>query len=189
MKNRIRKGDRVKVIEPYIFNRCGYNLTPQIAMDNLIKNNSPEIEEFLKSLGIKVQHKYGSKFTLKSPDQIDMNQAGMRQLMMSLGYLKVASDAFGGSERKIFTKYTEKFKNFEGVVHITKQVMTGEYYPPCFSSYEYDGCEPGGLKNRKSNKILQVSPPDVLIPLEMYDIHNHSIWIEEQYCEKIEEST
>jgi hypothetical protein len=198
--NLLRVGDKAKVLIPNRFIRCGYNITPLIAAEQLIDEHSKEIVEFLDIIGINGdRYRKTGQWEFKSTtNNIDIDARGMRTFMKALGYLKVNKDGFGGTTRKV---HSEPVSILEGAiikVIETRHVMTGEYFAPSgsYSSYEGDyDYEPGGLTNQKSNRILKVRVSKRnLADQHMWsepNEHEHQqwdgLWIEANNCERITE--
>jgi len=196
MNPSIRKGDRVKVITPHRFIRCGYALTPDMLIDELVNNHSEEILTLVKSLGIETTQ-FRKTNILPFNDKIDPDRNGMSKLLHALAYLMVASRGFGGKDRMIFSEYFEHLDQAVCKVTATRQVMTGKYYGPSGGyTTGYDGGDywdqPGGLEDRKSNKILRVDITNNDFIISHPDPYNNDqswegLWIQAEYCEKLME--
>lgn len=154
----IRVGDRVRVVNPRRFVRCGYKLSKEDGIKEVLGEetktetlgplfrgepvhaNEPKIHEFLRSIGIE-----------------KWRERDYRNLVDQLGYMMVYTKGFGGRQRELF--FDNDIDHFHGkdfnVVEI-KFVRTGEYYAPA-GGREYDGeywYEPGGLMEAKTHKVL-----------------------------------
>jgi len=192
--NLLRVGDIARVNIPNRFIRCGYELTPMIAAEKLVDEHSEDILEFLNKLGINdcIYTESGKSDFEDRTRKIDMSFYDIKTLLFALGYIKVKADGFGGKSRKIFSVPDPMLEDTIVEVISTKQVMTGEYYPP-FGSYGW--YEPGGLTNQQSNRILNIrickhnkAYQGKIIPLED-NPHQQwkGLWIEANNCEKINE--
>lgn len=198
--NLLRVGDTAKVLIPNRFIRCGYNITPLIAAEQLIEEHTEEIVEFFNTIGLQGDNyrKTGPYKFKSTTSKIDMDRRGMRMFMKALGYFKVGSQHFGGADRKVHSEPVNILEGATVKVTETRQVMTGEYFGPFGGGPDYNGeydYEPGGLNNQKSNRILKVyvsrrNLADQQMWSEPND-HEHQqwkgLWIEADNCEKITE--
>ena len=150
----IREGDYVKIIKPDIFIRCGYPMDFKEQTQIVLKDHINEIREFTGKLLNVNEDKlfrllgYDTKISGYAPCEIKIAKA--------IAYVQCKQKGFGGSERKIYTEYIERFLNIEGWVDGIRFVRTGIYYAPS-GGYSYDGeydYDPGGLDKEKTHKIL-----------------------------------
>ena len=95
-KNIIRIGDKVKIINPEIFQRVGYPLTKQEIINKFTKDEKAIIEEFMNSFGVS----YSSGFFCLAPAR---NQDVFDRIADALAYGRIRQQGYGGNERKIFT--------------------------------------------------------------------------------------
>jgi hypothetical protein len=187
--NIIRVGDSVRVINPEMFVRCGYNLCLEDVYDKIVAERSKEIEDFVDKFFNKVTNINVTDINEKeeNPEGIhkifavdcgtELSRTG-QEIAKALAYSEIKIKGFGGKERKLFTKREEKFTNEIFYVHSIKIHKTGIYYPPGGGYYcgEYD-YECGGLKNPKTHKILSVSPRNTRL-LSFEDIRIEAIHVE-----------
>ena len=153
MKDVIRIGDRVKIIAPEIFVRCGYDLTYTSAKPIVEERYKDKIFNFMDSLDGTESNSnlFGIKYDKK---QDSLYQA----ILHNLAYSYVATHRKTGSERKIFTKLQERCRG--GVFYVVgkRVVKTGLYDPP-YSHQDYYGewdCYTGGLAECKTHIILEL---------------------------------
>lgn len=147
-KNIIRVGDRVRVIEPKIFDRCGYPKTlfdeTQIAYEEL---HQP-ISNFLISLN------------LSDPKTGEAPAHTVHEIAKAIAYLRLKKNGYGGRERKIYTKdgFYEHMQDKEYYVTAVRFVKTGLYHPPRYTNWEgVDDYDPGYLENCKTHKLLKLN--------------------------------
>lgn len=155
-KSPFQKGVTVRVIIPERFVRCGYNLTPKIAAEQLKAKHEQDIIEFLDKLGIGGLTEFNRR---------DLEHRKLRdhrltdRLMGDLGYFYAGAMGMGGTERKIHTIPAPEYAGLEATIYDSRSVMTGEYYGPSggYSSYdgEYD-YEPGGLAGQQHHRIHEL---------------------------------
>lgn len=154
-KHVYKAGDRVRIVNPELFVRCGYPLTfdDAKAFFEYDKEKMESIRNFVAQIcGNKDPHK--------------IKHYNMDRIVSALAYTKVKLEGFGGLERTIYTKRKEEFLNKEYIVHDKFVVRTGTYYGPS-NSYTYspwygseEDYEPGGLDNIQSHVILKLAEPD-----------------------------
>lgn len=149
----IRVGDLVRVINPQVFVRVGYNLTKQIVKESLITN---EEKTSIAQLISKKETAYN--LDLWSP----VENKVFDEMLDSLAYLKLKRNGFGGKERKIFTEYNSDLLNKELKVESKRFVKTGFYQPGGVFGYFEPEYEPAYLEKEKSNIILKLYDPDNL---------------------------
>lgn len=158
-KSSIKVGDKVTIINPEFFVRCGYPMTFEQACKEVEEKfcKEKDVMDFLCKIGlVEEKNKYlvDKDYTLiRTKDKI----------IGALGYYYLGRvKRFGGSERKIYTIRKEDYVkiNTDNVWKVTKykMVVTGTYYPPgggynYYGEYDY---EPGGLSNMEQHKILQL---------------------------------
>jgi hypothetical protein len=154
MKSILRVGDRVRIVNPTIFCRCGYEWNKQYVKDNII---TPQQKNALRDLMI--------TFGIMNEGHIDILDDGhikfipdacvneYDKLLDELAYAILKKNHFGGRERKIFTEYKPEFLNREGVVGVRKVYQTGTYERGLWCYDEYD---PPFLGNLKAHVIFNV---------------------------------
>jgi hypothetical protein len=122
----IRVGDTVKVINPLIFERCGYPLGLTDGY-KILEGYRKELDQFLYS--------------------IEVNEAS-GELEKALAFLLIKNLSFGGPERKVY--YTEEptLKGLTGQVTNRKVVKTG------IRSIGFKG--PNFLEKEKTVVLFQV---------------------------------
>lgn len=187
-KSPFQKGVKVRVIIPERFVRCGYNLTPKIAAEELKAKHEQDIIEFLEKLGLNhLVDPYGKKlFSQITPTTKHLRDHRLTdRLMGDLGYFYAGAMGMGGTERKIHTIPAPEYAGLEATIYDSRSVMTGEYYGPSggYSSYdgEYD-YEPGGLAGQQHHRIHElVAYNTITAKNEQFD----GLWFEQRCLEII----
>jgi len=149
----IRVGDKVKIITPKIFIRCGYPMTTENACNAIDAMHGDSLQEFLKSIGFGVGFR---KVPVHYSPGERMASRVYRKIRDALAFEYLHLKGFGGSERRIYTQYVKEYKN--QLVTICRKFVkkTGTYYPPCGPSLpNYDDYDPGGLSGEKTHIILE----------------------------------
>jgi WD40 repeat protein len=169
----IRAGDSVKIINPEIFIRCGYETHIEGKKQEILSSelDKDKIKSFLNSFGIHTESTVKTKAYPYSTDLLceydecvgeHKLEVAYDKIARELAYLRIAQDGFGDDEkeRKIYTERKEEFLGHENIVSQIKFVKTGVRVAPGGSmnpyTEEYD-YEPGGLQNEKTHKILTLS--------------------------------
>lgn len=148
MKQRpIRKGDRVRIIEPKFVDRVGYPLIYGMLMEEV--ENDPKVREALQILGIT------QNWAFDTAKAVDMPH----YLHVAIAKLRVEQRRFGGRQRTIHYEEEPRLyaKGVTSFVLNRRVVKTGTYYPasPGGSNAEYDWePEPGGLADCKTHVLL-----------------------------------
>lgn len=178
-KNVIRVNDRVKIINPEVFVRCGYPWSKEYVKENVITKEQRVIIRNLLYPNLKrpitIDDVFGQDETVEELKMIDI-----------LAYVILMENGYGGRERTVHTKLREELRGKTGVICDRKVVKTGCYFPG--SSHQgyfdaYPEYEPAYLTNEKSHVILQIlvhGNNDVFVT----DPDNQ-IWIENKHLEKI----
>ncbi|WP_372395228.1 hypothetical protein ABMY26_07095 (plasmid) [Azospirillum sp. HJ39] len=133
-KNVIRVGDKVRILDPRLFIRCGYPLCHKDVMADLEENRSADVQAVAEKFGI-------------------AGQGVVRdRLVSALAYGILRSKRFGGYERSIhLTDPRDHLGGLVATVADKAVVVTGSYFPPSGHCDDYD---PGGLDGAKSHVIL-----------------------------------
>lgn len=170
--------DKVKIINPAVFIRCGYPLTK-----NLIKEHHITEEEKLKIM--KLVESFGLlKYPAEVTNYVESNGYYEKILDIIAGG-RLKQKGFGGRERSIHTQNREELRGFLGHIESKKIVKTGKYCPGSsrgysyFYDYDYD---PPYLEHEKSHVILSLSiydPKRLSNQIAPYE----TIWIEEKNVE------
>ena len=155
----IRVGDRVKIINPEVFLRCGYPLSVETETEEIKKLFGVTIEDLVYSCTsdhfMQRNEKGLYENNLAIPITPNTVQLGaFNKIAKALGYVRVKAKKFGGNERKIFTEIHDELKGKEGRVEKTKFVRTGVYVRGSGYSDDY---ERPYLSEEKLHKILTLA--------------------------------
>jgi hypothetical protein len=135
----IRVGDRVRIVNPEMFVRCGYPLSWNDAELAVSKQYCHMIYEFLANtglyVGVDIYH-----------IENDIKHAFAKRWLQSRGY--------GGNVRSIYTEYDEFQKDRTFTVYEIRYVRSGVYRPGYISGYEEPEYNPAYLDKIKTHKIL-----------------------------------
>lgn len=140
-----RVGDKVRVLEPEFFVRCGYPMEIAAEFEKFKKNYQEEIWEFLEKVNL-----------VKRPTQIfqTLPQQIFQSIARESAYWSCKTNKFGGNERKIYTKRITEAKDQIFKVVSKSRVITGTYNR-AYQGYEGE-FEPPYLSNSKTHIILSI---------------------------------
>jgi hypothetical protein len=157
--NGIRIGDRVRVVNPEFFVRCGYPMVFQYEAKRVVRDRRESIESFLRSHDIE-------PYRL---DSLGLHPA-VTKIAKVLAYELCKAKKWGGRERKIYTHRFDLYAGQDFSVASVRFVKTGEYISgECYGTYGGYEYEPAYLSNEKTHRILKLNIFD-LIPGQ--DWHN-----------------
>lgn len=140
-KDIIRVGDRVRIVVPELFVRCGYPLTVQNEQEKIELEFGKDIIDLMEKVGLQV------KPTEVSPPVF-------HKIAKELGYASAKQKRFGGHKREIYTRKSEELLGVEVSVVEVRFVKTGNYESGGYSGYEWEEYEPPCLTNVATHKIL-----------------------------------
>ena len=145
----IRVGDRVRVINPEIFVRCGYPMDKEFAKNNLI---SPEDKVKLRNLlaGFGFQFSQPLSYGYSSDPRFEAIE---EKIIDQIAFGILIRRGFGGPERKIITKRDEFRLNKVYEVSSKRYVKTGNRVSETVYGDEY---EPAHLSNEKTHTVLSL---------------------------------
>ncbi len=131
--NIIRIGDKIRIVNPEFFVRCGYKLGMQQGKE-YVESHRQEIDNLLYSM--------------------DLPQGPHTELEEQLAYIYIKSRQFGGDERILHTVKLPNYMGSEAEVTFKKFVRTGtRQYPTRLSQ---DTWERPYLGNAKTHVILEL---------------------------------
>lgn len=158
MSNQIKVGDKVRIINPQIFVRCGYPLCisdvaktidQKIIIDCLVQCGVYTFEQLENLIKYHPYHKM---------------QRAYRKILDGIALAVMVSKGFGGSERKIYTREIEEFRDKIVQVESKRQVVTGDRYPGCGPGYYGDEAEGPSLENQVRHTLITfIDPSSVLL--------------------------
>jgi hypothetical protein len=173
----IRIGDRVRIVNPEFFVRCGYPLNKELVLRNNLKQEDVnKIDAFITSFGL-------NNFYVDLDKSNHIYTRVFDKIADAIAYGLLNKEGFGGRERKIYTEYLEPYKDIVCEVIGRKIVNTG-YYRSGGKSYDYYNggydYEPASLEDQQTHIIYTVD----LIPNELPS-RNLFLEIEKKNLEKI----
>lgn len=179
-KQSFKKGDKVRVINPQIFVRCGYPETVESAGEKMEewfketygKSLKSHLLEFFPFLGDPLIDEY--KIILKE-SSFDFNKI---KESFYRAYLKNKLN-FGGRERKVYTKYEPQLEGAICKIISEKPMIkkTGIYQHASGGYGLGEDYEPAWLSNVKTHVFYEVIPHNLFPFL--------SEWIERENLEKL----
>jgi hypothetical protein len=151
-KEIIRVGDKVKIIKPEFFVRCGYDLTFESAMEQVEEKYSEKILGFINEFN-----------SVKIPSilirECDYRGHAFERIVKALAYELIRNQMKDGNERKIITELEEERLNKECTVRHKFHVHTGIYNKGHYykhSAFDGGDYDPPFLSNLKVHTILQL---------------------------------
>ena len=147
----IRRGDKVKILVPWLFVRCGY--------PKCLKSEVKVVEEEYRKDIVSLLEKVGGMKPCIVPGTTAKERVGIDKISREIAYLRLSQNGCGGNERMIHTKDVEEHLNAIVTVDDTKFCKTGRRVAPSYV-HTMDGpdFEPGYLSNEKTHKILYFYP-------------------------------
>lgn len=141
-------GDKVKIVNPEVFVRCGYPITLEMETEEIVQKYGKEIWDLIEKVGIE-----------KDVYSSIINAPIFNKIAKQLAYSTLKQKKFGGYNREIHTRREEYLMGEIFEVTGKKVVKTGTYCPgyggpDYFGEYDYT---PAYLQNEKAHIILTVS--------------------------------
>jgi hypothetical protein len=141
-------GDKVKILRPEIFIRCGYPIDLLIERESIFQEHGKKIEDFIRSL-FGTNHKFNIDHTTM-------------EIARALAYYQAKTTGFGGKERKIYTETMEHLQDSVMYVIGRRTVKTGIYQPASHTtSWDGDDWEAPYLANEETHVILKLGRSQV----------------------------
>jgi hypothetical protein len=133
-----RRHDKVRIITPRVFVRCGYPMSLADAREEIAKmrQDDKSIYDFITSFGIGLH--YGNTYG---------------KIVNALAYGLLHARGFGGRERTIHTQERPDIKGLVYKVCEKRVVKTGTYRQGCDNPEDSEG---PSLRNVKTHVILEV---------------------------------
>lgn len=176
----IRSGDRVKIINPEVFVRCGYPLCKEDLKEELYKKYGRIIDSLLCSA------RNDKEFVLTDEPSSNLFEETKynSEIINILASVQLVAKKFGGKERKIFTQRYDALKDKIFYVAGKRIVVTGEYVPGYGGGMFSEDCEPPYLTGVKTHKILLLDLCRKEIDEDFKTKHMRSnLWIKHQPVE------
>lgn len=169
----IKAGDRIRIVTPLVFIRCGYPLNMDIMRKRVEQEQGPEIEAFLRKLGFR-------------HEDSRTGHRVRREIIKALAYGYLHRQNFGGRMREIYMQEVPELLGKETTVMGHFYCKTGEYSPAYVSTSpnSYGEAYPACLYNEKAHRILETElhDPDAF----ELDRPRFNYAIEDIYVERVE---
>jgi hypothetical protein len=187
----IRIDDRIKIINPQVFVRCGYPLCKQNLIPELNKAYGKIVQNLIDSVKMgdtMMESDKDGKYPNKQYCQIEQPvNSHYLVIMNELASIRLIEKNFGGKDRKIYTETVESLRNAECSVWGVRFVKTGIYV---LGSGKYRGfcddndCYPF-LDHIVSHKILKLSLclKNNYLPVEIEACHVEKIPDDRDYVQ------
>lgn len=175
----IRVGDKVKILNPQFFVRCGYPWSKQYVIDHVItEDDKSELRKFVDRLAGGCTN--DALFNSMEGDKC------YGEMLDRLGAGVLKRNKYGGRERTLHTVAYEKFLGMTFVVADKKVVYSGHYNA---GSSSLDGeFDPPYLGSAKAHIILSLSTHDVhMLSMAATDDFGMPLRIESCHVAKSEE--
>jgi hypothetical protein len=150
----IRVGDKVRILNPQMFVRCGYPMTVIAETELVEKELGVKIAEFIHSVTPDRNFIPGLRPTTSKFEYLKT------KITRELAHYRCCLKNWGGKTRQIYTEENPYYANKVCCVVGVRFVKTGEYEPASGGGYSYYGdiedFEPPYLAVNKTHKILQL---------------------------------
>lgn len=155
-KNVFRINDRVKIINPLLFIRCGYPLTKEMIRETMTDEQKNAVHEMCSKFGMKT--KIPLIEDIWNADLSSLDDRAYRQVLDVMSGVLLRKQGWGGSERKIYTEHDPQFINATGYVYGKRVVKTGHHvsgygYTSYWGETDY---EPPYLSQEETHVILEI---------------------------------
>lgn len=159
VRNPIKQGSWVKIINPKFVDRVGYPRDIKYYSDRINARSGDEIKKFV------VRHSESKFFDTSNWRDVRAYEEILQTLAWKAGH----ADRWGGRERSIHFIEKSEFLNKEAWAMNFKRCVTGTYSPGYRSGgYEYEEWNPPYLYNQKHHRLVQLCglgvPNDLWIP-------------------------
>lgn len=141
-----RPGDKVRIVKPNFFVRCGYERDLSSEIDVVLEKFGEDIGKLMSAAGVDAERR-----TCRHRD----TQIGRVRYRVAaeLAHARLRDTGFGSRTRRIYTESLVENAGREATVWGKKIVKTGRYYSPSGWADDY---EPGGLDDERTHIILRV---------------------------------
>lgn len=148
-----RPGDRVVIMQPQVFVRCGYPFDIVAETDRILNEHEPDIWELI-----------GRIDPSEKPRRI-FTENDMRAVASRLARIVAQRRGYDGNERRIYTRFEAEILSKEGTVYSKRVVKTGTRYG---RGIDYDN----HLADEKTHVILQVYGPMTMFEIEAANVQH-----------------
>lgn len=146
-----RIGDHVSIVRPIVVRRVGYPFDVHAEAARILREHENDIFALL--------HKIDPAH-VPAP-ATSREGSALWGVALKLAYQIGAHQQLGGRNRQLWTEERPDLAGRIMTVKAKHTAHTGTYYPPS-RGYTYDDdYEPGGLTQRKSHLLLDLTDPDV----------------------------
>lgn len=156
-RNIIRVGDRVKIVNPEKFIRCGYPFDVAAERDRIMSRHAHVLHTLINV----IDPKNAQSADLVFNEQLPPNYPGLIDVAHALAKIVCVRNGFGGRTRAVHTERVDWLTGVTCEVHSKRVVKTGEYFAPSGGYDSWVGehyYEPGGLTDEKTHVILTLQP-------------------------------
>jgi hypothetical protein len=137
------KGDRIKIVSPLFFDRCGYDNNLKSHEAAIYKDEWEKVVGFAESMG-------------------GLSERAFEKIVRAIAYERVGKQKFEGAERKVFTCEMKDSVGVQAVVTSVSYVKTGIYNNGHYRGTEDgDEYEPAYLSKEKTHRILTIYSRDL----------------------------
>jgi hypothetical protein len=157
--NIIRVGDRVRIVNPQVFIRCGYPKSLDQSIKEVEEKYNEVLTKFMKELGLSV-------FSSRLPHTDRILSRVYEQVRLAVAYAKLREEKFGGKQRSVHTENRPELAGVTRFVMGIFYVKSGVYCPgSCYGGYGWEeDYDPPVLDEQKTHKILRLSfMPEICI--------------------------
>lgn len=158
---KFKAGDRVRVVNPEFFVRCGYPLEYSDVYNKVAAEEDERVRKVLRELGFDEARMPGYTFSRL-----------FGKVVGAITYGRMHDQRFGGAARSIYTQRNEEYRGH--VFHVTgvSFVKTGEYVPARTAyGWEASEYEPAYLADEQTHRILDVLSAYDGCDLRIEDVH------------------
>lgn len=178
-----RIGDHVRVLRPIVVLRVGYPFDVHAEAARILREHTNDIFALLhkidpahvpapapsqEEVAARLLETLGMPVALEglsSTPSEELTHDPLWGVALKLAYQIGAHQQLGGRNRQLWTEERPDLAGRIMAVKAKHTAHTGTYYPPS-RGYTYNGdyydYEPGGLTDRKSHLLLDLTDPDVL---------------------------
>lgn len=153
-----RLHDRIRILTPEVFIRCGYPLTTEMISESMTEEQLKAIHEMFEKFGIRTDPSKVPATNKYFTEIQSINDKPFQFVRNVIARELLGQKRWGGPERKIYTELRSEFLNATATVYSKRVVKTGTYMPgwghtSYFGEYDY---EPAYLDGEETHIILTI---------------------------------